>query len=75
MVKDIVLTAEHIGDVVVTALSSLDISPKILSEGDIILSVLVDTLSKSVLDSDVVATLSDVLDNVLASSMTTSDFS
>lgn len=75
MVEDIVLTAEHIGDVVVTALSSLDISPKILSEGDIILSVLVDTLSKSVLDSDVVATLSDVLDNVLASSMTTSDFS
>ena len=66
MVKDIVLTAEHIGDVVVTVLSSLDISPKILSEGDIILSVLVDTLSKSVLDSDVVATLSDVLDNVLA---------
>ena len=75
MVEDIVLTAEHIGDVVVTALSSLDISPKILSEGDIILSVLVDTLSKSVLDSDVVATLSDVLDNVLASSMTTLDFS
>ena len=75
MVKDIVLTAEHIGDVVVTALSLLYISPKILSEGDIILSVLVDTLSKSVLDSDVVATLSDVLDNVLASSMTTSDFS
>ena len=75
MVEDIVLTAEHIGDVVVTALSSLDISPKILSEGDIILSVLVDTLSKSVLDSDVVVTLSDVLDNVHASSMTTLDFS